>query len=188
MGARISAISRVGGEGIDLFPHIPQVGGYILLHFYGEFDILHFENTPVLAIDKKEVLASPAGHSPPHICPVRHSPQFDALIGMPVRIRVEYREEHLPYGANMGFKSRRDPEQIAQPLWSHDVQTLNLLKWEPDILIMDNDFKKWRQQIVTVAPRREGLSRVAPFQRGLGMLRLLQECHSLCWLMVAELV
>jgi hypothetical protein len=88
----------------------------------------------------------------------------------------------------MGFKSRRDPEQIAQPLWSHDVQTLNLLKWEPDILIVDNDFKKWRQQVVTVAPGREGLSRVAPFQGGLGMLRLLQECHSLCWLMVAELV
>jgi hypothetical protein len=53
---------------------------------------------------------------------------------------------------------------------------------------VDNDFKKWRQQIVTVAPGREGLSRVAPFQGGLGMLRLLQECHSLCWLMVAELV
>src|SRR5882762_3257830 len=145
MAARISAIPRVGGEGIDRFPHIPQIGRYILLCFHGEFDILHFKNAPVLAINEKEVLTSSAGHSLPHICPIRHSPQLDAIISMPVRIRVEYREEHLPHWASMSFESRRDPEQIAQPLWSRNMQMLNLLKWKPDILIVDNDLKKWRQ-------------------------------------------
>ena len=93
---------------------------------------------------------------------------------MPVRIRVEHREEHLPHRASMSFKSRRDPEQIAQPLWSHDVQTFNLLKWEPDILIVDNDLKNGASRS---SPSRHavGLSREAPFKGGLGMLRLLQE-------------
>ena len=68
------------------------------------------------------------------------------------------------------------------------MQKFNLLKWEPDILIVDNDLKKWRQQIVAIAPLSEGLSREAPFQGRLGTLRLVQECHSLCRLMVAELV
>jgi hypothetical protein len=89
---------------------------------------------------------------------------------MPVRVRVEYREEHLPHGARVSFESRRDPEQIAQPLWSRDMQMFNLLKWEPDILIVDNDLKKWRQQIVAIAPLSEGLSREEPFKERLGTL------------------
>ena len=68
------------------------------------------------------------------------------------------------------------------------MQMFNLLKWEPDILIVDNDLKKWRQQLVAIAPLSEGLSREAPLKGGLGTLRLVQECHSLCRLMVAELV
>jgi hypothetical protein len=68
------------------------------------------------------------------------------------------------------------------------MQIFNLLKWEPDILVVDNDLKKGRQQIVAIAPLREGLSREAPFKERLGTLRFVQECHSLCRLMVAELV
>jgi hypothetical protein len=107
---------------------------------------------------------------------------------MPVRIRIEYREEHLPHWASMRFESRRDPEQIAQPLWRRDMQTLNLLKRKPDIRIMDNNLKHWRQQIVAITPLSEGLSREAPCTGGLRTLRLLQECHSPCRLLVAELL
>jgi hypothetical protein len=68
------------------------------------------------------------------------------------------------------------------------MQRFNLLKWQPDILIVDHDLKKWRQQIVAITPLSEGLPRKAPFQGGLGTLRLVQECHSLCRLTVVELV
>ena len=68
------------------------------------------------------------------------------------------------------------------------MQMFNLLKWEPDILIVDNDLKKWRQQIVAIAQLSERLPRKAPFQGGVGTLRLVQECHSLCRLTVVELV
>ena len=68
------------------------------------------------------------------------------------------------------------------------MQIFNLLKWEPDILIVDNDLKKWCQQIITIAPLSEGLSRDAPLKGAPETLRLVQECHSLCRLMVAEMV
>src|SRR5262245_43585727 len=134
------------------------------------------------------MLASPEGHSFPHIMPICHSAQLDPLISVSVRIGVEHREEHLPYWARVSFESRRNPEQIAQPLWRRDMQIFNLLKWEPDILVVDNDLKKGRQQIVAIAPLREGLSPEAPLKERLGTLRFVQERHSLCWLMVAELV
>src|SRR5215831_8700716 len=188
MGARSSAISRVGGDGIVLFPHMPQIRCHILLRFQSEFDISYFKNAFVLTSDEKQVLASSEDHPLSHIDPIRHPAQPDALISMLVRIRVEYRKEHLPHWASMRFESRRNPEQIAQPLWSRDMQMFNLLKRQPDIRIMDNDLQKWRQQIVTIAPLTEGLSRKAPLQGGLRTLRLLQECHSFCRLMVTELV
>jgi hypothetical protein len=77
---------------------------------YGELDISHFKDASILAINEKEMLASPEGHSFPHIMPICYSAQLDPLIIVPMRTRVEHREEHLPYWARVSFESRRNPE------------------------------------------------------------------------------
>src|SRR5581483_8652251 len=96
--------------------------------------------------------------SRPEWRPMSHASEADLIIFMRIRARVEHRKKDFSGRAAVSLDFCSRPQQVTQTLGRGNFHSFELIKWQPGIIVMDDHFQKWSQEIIAITEGGKWLS------------------------------